>query len=91
MEYEEFAAWTEGQVELGRMDPEQREQLLRSRQLFDADEDREVGLVIGYLGDERFASESVADLFAQVRLVRAETDTREILYFEPIGHNPFGA
>lgn len=89
MEYDEFVGWTQAQVRLGRFTEAQRERLLWSRRRFDADS-WEPGTVGGYVGERRLVAESVTGILAMAEEERKDAESDDVLYFEPIGRNPFG-
>ncbi len=80
----EFRQWLTDEVNSGRMDLFQREDLLHQKQLFDNERSRIKrryrGLVVGYAADQQFVGRTVRDLVDQVKRDRPQ----RLVYFEPV-------
>lgn len=85
MTYEEFSTWLTELVEEGGLQPDEREDLLEQRRLFDQERSliqREFpGLVVGFVEGNRVYSSSVTEL-----LDTAEHFFHGQIYFEPVAY-----
>ena len=85
----EFRQWLTDEVNSGRMDLFQREDLLHQKQLFDNERSRIKrryrGLVVGYAADQQFVGRTVRDLVDQVKRDRPQ----RLVYFEPVSFSLF--
>jgi len=85
MTYEEFVTWVESLINRGRLRPEQAQDLIRQRELFDQERSRIEaefgGYVVGFLDEELVVETGVLTLLT-LALERARGERQ--LYFEPV-------
>lgn len=93
MTFEEFSDWLEELVVEGRLTRAAAADLREQRERFDGERDDFVAhdvefdqRVVGFQAGELLVAESVGELMRRAR----ERNPGRLVYFEGIGHDPFG-